>query len=54
MLKLRLSGNSTKDIGVYCGISARTVEARFDRLREEHGAKDLLHLVGILISKNLL
>ncbi|MDH4442653.1 MAG: helix-turn-helix transcriptional regulator [Rhizobium sp.] len=49
VVQLLMEGRTAKEIAVQLGLSHRTIEHRLDRLKERFGARNLIHLVVMLL-----
>lgn len=53
ILQLLVEGATAKEIAAALGISHRTVEHRLERMKERYGARNIVHLVSMMIAKHL-
>ncbi|MDE8763654.1 MULTISPECIES: helix-turn-helix transcriptional regulator [Rhizobium] len=53
LLQMLAEGYQTKEIALRVGLSHRTVEHRFEKLKSRMGARSLPHLVALSIAKEL-
>ena len=53
LLQALMEGNTVKEIALRVGLSHRTVEHRFERLKARYGAQSLPHLVTLAIATSL-
>lgn len=53
VVQLLMEGLTAKEIAVRLGLSHRTIEHRLDRLKERFGAKNLVHLVVLLLGNQV-
>ncbi|WP_234893869.1 response regulator transcription factor [Sinorhizobium medicae] len=53
IVQLLIEGASAKEIAVTLGLSHRTVEHRLERMKQRYGARNVVHLVAMLIATHL-
>lgn len=53
IVQLLMEGRTAKEIALQLGLSHRTVEHRLDRLKDRFGARNLVHLVVMLLGNQV-
>lgn len=53
IVQLLIEGASAKELAVTLGLSHRTVEHRLERMKQRYGARNVVHLVAMLIATHL-
>lgn len=53
IVQLLIEGATAKEIAATIGISHRTVEHRLERMKERFGARNIVHLVAMLIATHI-
>lgn len=53
IIQLLTEGLSAKEIAAQADTSQRTIEHRIERMKERHGARNITHLVAMMVAANL-
>lgn len=53
IVQFLIEGLSAKEIAAQSDMSQRTIEHRIERMKERHGARNITHLVAMMVAANL-
>jgi len=53
IIQLLTEGHSAKEIAAQADMSQRTIEHRIERMKERHGARNITHLVAMMVAAHL-